>query len=216
MKFSWALVAALAAAPSQVDAGACAPPQTRNLMLTPTDSELAGDDVVALMDNPAKEPAAWKVDGHAVKPVEIAPGLVTVHVATSTSWASIVDDQGKPVVRVKRAKTPPAELAEPAAPAVKRSVTQGRRGSSIFTVVSVKSVPTNAVALVIYDAKQKPLSFGQVVKGSNDITVYSSYSCGQMSAGEVDTAAGDKVELAWVDASGRVSKHAGATVVAAK
>lgn len=68
----------------------------------------------------------------------------------------------------------------------------------------VAATPAGAVALVVL-AHGTPVSYGIVGK-AREIEVFAETTCNPHPAGTVDVAPGASVQLAWVDAGGRLSK----------
>jgi hypothetical protein len=196
-------------APAAADAGACAQPQPRFDVMTTADTALSsGGGVIAEIDDLAKMPA-WRFEGTKtdVSPRPIAPGLVTIDVPKGNGWLTLDGADGKAMVRVKHADKEAAALAAPDVASVVYASSTGRRGTSVSVIVNLRVVPADAVALVVYDDKHVARSWGRV-NGVDDkgIGVYFSGSCVALPVGTLATNAGDKVELAWLDKSGRLSK----------
>lgn len=145
----------------------------------------------------------------------LAPGLVR-YSADGGGAQQLVDENGKLLLPYTRATTKDSDgLAK--APDVKAiemiENDRPRYSSRTFTAKLNAAVPANAVAVIVYgyDAKTKAdtaLRWTNVTKGDTTITLDSQgRSCGGVAMGTVALQRDNKLSLAWVDATGRVSAH---------
>lgn len=205
--------------PARADAGACAIPPPRAELVTGADATLAPDGaLVAVFDDPAHAPAWTLRGGVKPTPTALAPGLIALALPASAGWITLYGADGKPLVRVQRAAQAVKPLAAPEVAAVEYRASQGRRGTSVAVVVSLKAAPpAGAVALVaLGDQGARSWQRSDADPASKEIVIYRSGSCVTSPSGTIATNAGDKLQLAWVDASGRLSAKSAAITVTAK
>ena len=221
------IIVLVALAPHRASAGACAQPPPVVRVLTTTDIEISsGGGIVAQVDDPAKAPA-WRFAGaNADATVKrIAPGLGTIDLPPSKRWVTLTEGK-KPLVRVRAAKVDAPPLGAPEVTRVERTSQTGRRGTSVTTEATVKGVPPDALALVVFGAGKTGRlgrSWASVASSAGlstgphaslAIQIYASGSCMAVPVGWTDSRDGDKIELAWLDRSGRLSKSTTITVTA--
>jgi hypothetical protein len=207
--------------PARVDAGACAMRGIPTQALTPANGTVAKDGgVVVWTEDAAKAPALTFSDGKQKKPAKptvLGVGLVVYPVPGTGTWT--LDDANKVTIVKVTAGAGAKPLDAPKINWVKYASQTSRRGTSEWVTVQLKGeAPAGAVALVVFDDKGQPKSFGKY-EGATDpasgppvLTVYSSGSCLVSSDGTLPTNRDDKVQLAWLDASGRLSAKTSATV----
>lgn len=218
------LVALLASPARSAFAGACATPDIPTTPLTKAGTELAKGGGVVVSTEDATKPPKWrftsgdkKVDA---KPRAIGAGLVVLEPPAGGAW-TLVNDKGAAVVAVKHAAAEVKPLAAPKLVSITRESMTGRRGTYVTIDVLVDGAPpASAVALVVLDDKGAVRSFGSArltdtAAKQVAINVFRSGSCTVTANGTVDSNGGDKVGLAWVDDSGRMSAVTRATVAAA-
>ncbi len=220
-----ALAHAVATA-SPAFAGACARPQIPTRPLTTDGAALVAGGGVVLATEDATKPPRWRFTNGAnkvaAKPRAIGAGLVVLLAPPKGDW-TLADDKGKPVLKIKHAAAEPKPLEAPKVAEVVFTSTTGRRGTSTNVTASISGeAPAGAVALVAFDDKGGVRSFIQVEGRAADpatklaaYAIYFSGSCTVMPNGTVPTGAGDKIGLAWLDASGRLSPKTSITVKAA-
>lgn len=148
--------------------------------------------------------------------VVLAPGLVAYRLPAGAKEGAI-DAGASGVAKVVAidAKTP--LLPAPKLSTLKVEMTMGIRGSTVFATATLGSeAPTDAVALVVTDAKGKALTWGTVVAGSKTQTVMSRGRCGMLPNGTVQPMGRQLVKVFWVDVNGRRSPASRAVKVVAK
>ena len=215
-----ALTAAVPLAPSRVEAGACARPGIPTAPMTPDGTKLAkGGGVVVQMEDSAKA-ANWVFAGKSkatTKVRVIGPGLAVYEPPAGGSW-TLQADKGKDTIKISAgadAKAPPA----PALMSIKYYSSMSRRGQSTNVTAELRGQPpAGIVALLAYDEKGAVMSWGKIYVGdpaakTTQIGVYFSGSCTVVPNGTRPINPGDKVKLAWLDASGQISPMVAATVV---
>jgi hypothetical protein len=205
-----ALLAATLALSPRLDAGACATPPPAVAVVTVTDAMIA-DGGGVIVQNERPEPPAWAF--HGGKPLGnadlelLAPALYRFAMPKPAGWATLEDADHKPMLRVQHATKPIDPLAAPQPKAVVRTDTTSRRGTFVRVTATFTAVPTDAIAVILYSGDSKPVarSWARVTAGTVDVSMYASGSCIVVPVGTIESAVGDAVAFAWVDASGRVS-----------
>ncbi len=151
----------------------------------------------------------------APKIVPLAPGLVVYRVEKAGE-TSLLD--GTKVLATATAGAPAGRA--PSAPKVKgirHEKTLGRRASAFTRVTLAEPPPDGALALVLTDANGKARSFGLVDPDDPSvITVYAHGRCGVVPNNTVESSAGQRVKLFWVDHSGRTSPASKLVTIAGK
>jgi hypothetical protein len=218
------VLAALSALPSAAHAGACARPELPTRALTAADTLLAkGGGVVVAMENAAKAPAMTFASGGktvAATKTVIGAGLV-VYTPPAGTGAMALQLKGKDLVKVKRGGDAKA-LGAPKVTSVLYGSQTGRRGTSVWLSVELsEALPGGAVAVAVFDDKGAIRSWGQTANQPIDpagisslVPVYASGSCVVQPDGFTPSAVTDKVQVAYIDASGRISAKTLATVTA--
>jgi hypothetical protein len=214
------LMALVPVIPARVDAGACARPQIPTQPLTPAGDIAKDGGVVVSMEDAARAPklvfARGKQDVVA-KTTVIGPGLVVYTPPSAGEWS--LQAGTKAMVKIKTgADAKP--LAAPSVKSIKYNSVSGRRGISVWVLVDVNgAVPAGAVALVVFDDKGKPKSWGRVGQVPPDpsakttaVNVFSSGSCTVLPNGTEASLLAQKVQIAWLDSSGRLSAMTKAVV----
>jgi hypothetical protein len=159
--------------------------------------------------------ADWKFReaGTVVAPAidPIAPGLAVYRFPTSAAATVTLEDGAKKTI----ATLVPTKAAGLKAPRVKKLVLEERHGRRPFARVTVTvdgGAPDRAIALVLADAKGKPLSWGRVTAGATSIEVLSRGRCQTLPNNTVVAQAKQQVTLFWVDDTGAKSPVARGTV----
>jgi hypothetical protein len=206
-------------APADVHAGACARPALPTRALTAPDAELAkGGGVVVAMENAAKAPAMTFGKTAATKTV-IGAGLV-VYTPPAGTGALVLQLEGKDLVTVKRGGDAKV-LDAPKVANVRHGSWTGRRGTSVSVTVEITGdLPAGVVAVALFDDKGKIRSWGttanqppiEATTKTHVVSVYASGSCVVQPEGFAPSVTTDKVQVAYIDASGRVSAKTPATV----
>ncbi len=168
--------------------------------------------------NAAAEQPGWRwKDVNTLKQPAIktlAPGLAVYQLpAGGGATLSLVDDEGKTVFSFKRALAKRDELPAPKLRKVTAQTTVAtmpRSFTSSSVTATFEAAPADAVLLIVYDSRGNAgpvaLSWGRVTGGAKDSVVYQSGGrCRPSLPGLVSPSKGAKVQLAWVDSSGRVS-----------
>jgi hypothetical protein len=161
---------------------------------------------------------AYKASGPGGKTVSLvmaslAPGLTVYRPKPVLAGALSVKDGKAVLVEVTVEKRKTAALPAPDVTAVTLTSAAARYGETYSIVTAaVASVPDSAVALIIYgqgDDEHVPLSFGRPAhdkQGATTVVVFTgAHNCSTVPGAMRAPAAGDQVELAWVDAVGRLS-----------
>lgn len=205
-------------------AGACATPMIPTEALTPTGTALAKDGGVVMAGEDSAKPAAWRFAGgkdkQPAKARVVGPGLWVLP-APDGAW-SLADEAGKVRLAGTHAATDPKPLAAPRITSVKFFSSSGRRGTFESVTVNIKGpLPADATAIVVLDAQGAVRSWGNprltdTTQPMIAVGVFQSGSCTALPNGTVPTTGGDKIKLAWIDSSGRLSATTSATVIAEK
>jgi hypothetical protein len=162
-----------------------------------------------------KDVTTWtlRVDGDNVEPVieVLAPGLSVYRLPRGAKVGELVDGTTT-LAKVTAVTAKP--LPAPKVKAVQHQlpVHRGKRGSTRTTVAITGSVPTDAVAIVITDAKGTPLSYGQITAGE-PLEPYFHQRCGVLPNGTIEPTVGVAVRLFWVDKYGQASAKSAAIKV---
>ena len=215
-----AVAAAVPLAPGAAFAGACARPEIPTAPLTADGTKLAkGGGVVVTMEDSAK-PARWTFAGTskaAAKVRVLGPGIAVYEPPGAGAW-TLQDGKGKTVLKVADGGDA-ALLPAPKLTAIAYTSSTGRRGTSVWVSAAIAGdAPAGAVALLASDETGKPMSWGRIsprdpsVKNTQ-VTLYTSGSCSVVPNGTRGMSPGDKIKVAWIDASGRLSSTAETTVV---
>lgn len=206
--------------PARVEAGACARPQIQTLPLTPAGTIAKDGGVVVSMEDAAKPPKLVFTRGKqdvVAKTTVIGPGLVVYTPPSEGEWS--LQAGTKSLVKIKTG--PDARpLAAPSVKAITYNSATGRRGTSVWVAIEVNgAVPSGAVAIVVFDDKGKAKSWGGVAgivpeptSKLSTISVFSSGSCTVVPNGTAAPLLGQKVQIAWLDSSGRLSPMTKAVV----
>ena len=149
--------------------------------------------------------ADWRFDGKAAKVTHIAPGLDVVAVSAAGTLAS---KDGDAQVTIKHASTASPVLVAPVVTKVERDAPPHQKHPLVETVAQLSAdPPAAAIAIVVFDRAGKAgRSWNTVVPGDRRLHVFTSGGCAPLPDGTVDSQVDDEVVLAWLDASGRLSK----------
>ena len=157
-------------------------------------------------DPPKRGEWSLVVDGTATtaKAVVLAPGL-EVFVLPAKAKSAELREGSLSRGTVTRSIPTITALAAPKVTTITATKTVGRRATTTQVAVTTSDVPTDAVAMIIADAKTgKARSFGRV-EGMTTIYVYNQGRCSALPNGTVETRTGDSVVVRWVDKFGRLS-----------
>ena len=144
----------------------------------------------------------------------IAPGLAVYQLpAGGGATLTLVDDAQQAVFEIRRALAPRDLLPAPKVSKVEYKATTTKRGPASMTSTTVRATfeaaPTNTVALVLYEvdgATPIARTWSRVTDGAKESYVYvSGGRCRPGIPGQQPSAKGTKVQLAWLDSSGRLS-----------
>ena len=222
----------LASAPDGASAK-CAMPDTGSVVLTPDGATLAPDGGVVIGaatsfevklagaedgKNPAWRFADDKAQ-HAPELVVLAPGLVVHRPPVGIGGELTLADGKKPVVTIDRGKDAVAVLEAPNVVSVAHVTKPVRYRGTYQTLHATfkAAAPAGAVAVIVFGVTAK----GNVARSwsrveANALTEQVAGTSGRCDVGipgEIMSKIGDKVVLAWVDASGRLSKLSKPVVV---
>jgi hypothetical protein len=143
----------------------------------------------------------------------LAPGLYVVKppagAKTFELWASGAKKTSATVIAA------PPLLAAPSLKLVTSGTSKSRHPSRFVKVDLAGVPPKGAIALVLADAKGKPLSWGLTDEETDYVLAYSTQGgcVSEFPNGTVIAQPGDKVTAFWVDGTGRVSPASTAAVV---
>jgi len=150
----------------------------------------------------------------------LAPGL-SVYRTKATGAFTIVDAKRKAVGTFTAGGKVALDLPAPAPSSLVMSHSEGFRGGERYEIdATFAAIPAQAVALVLYKVagdKRVPQSFTLVDRERKALAVYADPGhCGWNPPGTMRPAATDAVELAWVDAYGRLSAPSAALKLTTK
>jgi hypothetical protein len=167
----------------------------------------------AVLDDPT--PQDWRFDHAVATRTVIAPGLVVVRPATATAELELENPDGSPIRKLHyRASKDAASLAAPKVDAV----TFRDHGLGVMlreiTIAKLPAVPpAGVVALVVY-AGDRARSWAAITDpAAREVTLYAVDDCVQQIPGTIATRAGDRITLAWLDATGHLSARSSAITV---
>ncbi|HPH69795.1 MAG TPA: hypothetical protein PLF40_28785 [Kofleriaceae bacterium] len=230
MRIRSALVAlglsSIAARP--VAAAPCRPIMPVAQLVTPKDAAVPADGGVLVSwvpgdpsDGVATTDKGWSIKHGkrklSVTTAVLAPGLVRYD-ADGAGVQQFLDGDGKQLLSYTRAPAQAgAATVWAAAPEMKAiemvRIDRQRFSTTTYTAKLTTAVPAKAVAVIVYtyDKKAKAdvaLRWAKVAEGNTSITLdWQGRSCGGMAQGTVALQPANKLSLAWVDATGRVSAH---------
>jgi hypothetical protein len=161
---------------------------------------------------------SWRFKGSDAEPtfVSIAPGLAVIRPPKDASGRAMggeLVDGKTSLISVKLASKKLPALGAPVVKKITHQQQVNRRTSARVTV-ELDSVPATAIALVLFDAKGTPRSFGTinvpdpiggVAPPPNTVWAYAHHECRALPNGTVPSNAGDVVTVMFVDETGRVS-----------
>lgn len=165
---------------------------------------------------PAEDEKAWTLVAGTAS-VEftrkgIAPGLFVLMPTTAPSGAvDVTDPSGEKRTITFNAEALPALLPAPRVASLKRSVSKGTRGEkkTIGTAKLRGDVPDDAVALVAYVGRDA-VAWGNarfVEENGSIVVFHDAIPCWSQPNDAPAPKAGTKVQLAWLDKYGRLSKR---------
>jgi hypothetical protein len=225
MRTLWLATLALVAAHKLADAH-CARPDLGSAVMTPAGTSVAADGGVlveaevefhraAIGSEDALNPTWRFTDGtktYEPELVTLAPGLVLYRPpAGTTGTLTLVDDKTERG-NVTRTTDTPAPLAAPAPKKLRFVTSELMHGGSVqwIDATFTTAAPVGAVAVVVYRVTKKgnvARSWMPIEAGATTGRVAGTAGrCSPGIPGEIVSKVGDKVVLAWVDASGRLSK----------
>jgi len=172
--------------------------------VTPTGGAHDGDLVVR---------SAWRFRGAGklIAPTidKIAPGLAVYRPPAMTMPEYVLETSAhKTVASARRSADRDASvLGAPVVVGGGETTFTGRRGGgALVTVHLVSTPPKGARIMVAYGPDKVARSFGYVDATSKNVLVWRTRSgCELGIPGEIPTAVGDKITVAWLDESGRLS-----------
>jgi hypothetical protein len=149
--------------------------------------------------------AQWRFGNKPAKVTHVAPGLDVV--ATSAA-GTLVSKDGDAQVTVKYVPGATPVLPAPVATKLERDAPEHMKHPYVETVATLSAdPPAAAIAIVAFDRAGKVArSWNTVVQNNREAHIYTSGGCAPLPEGTVDSQVGDEVVLAWLDASGRLSK----------
>ncbi len=193
-------------------ASPCPPIELQPQVLTPQKTAISAGVVVAWVGDwqrlelPYDEDVTeWKVASKSPVLTELAPGLEIIVAAPSAT--AVVDKNGATIVEFTVATKVGAILSPPARVTVTRTAADPKttRHPWVRTTAKLAGAPPAGVVALVVLAHGKPVSYGIVGK-ERGVEVFGDTTCNPHPAGTVDVQPGESVQLAWVDAGGRVSK----------
>jgi len=135
----------------------------------------------------------------------LAPGLVVYRVQPNTRTTGELTDGTAVIAKLTFTKDKVARLPAPRVKAIRQSTADDRRWSPTTSVTLDGTVPADAVAIVLFDAKRKARSWREVTAGASEVEAFARGRCEVVPNGTVESRVGDKVSVAWVDRYGRLS-----------
>jgi hypothetical protein len=162
----------------------------------------------------------WKFrsGGQLVTPTieSLAPGLAVYRFPAAATGTVTLEDASKKSVATLNAVAKPAGHKAPRAKRIKLEHRLGRRPFASVKVELDGAAPDRAVALVLADAKGKPMSWGRVAAGATTIEVLDDARCRALPNGTVNAKLDQRVTLFWVDDTGAKSPVSAVHVVKGK
>ena len=132
----------------------------------------------------------------------LAPGLAVYRLPASATTTVTLEDATKKPLATLGSVAKPAGHKAPRAKLIKLEHRLGRRPFASVKVELDGAAPERAVALVLADAKGKPMSWGRVTAGATTIEVLDSARCRALPNGTVNAKLDQRVTLFWVDDTG--------------
>ncbi|CAN5752675.1 hypothetical protein BH11MYX2_BH11MYX2_19100 [soil metagenome] len=169
-------------------------------------------------DAPGLTTLKFTVDGKKrdFEKVEVAPGLVVYRLPAGAK-SGVIDGgkAGKATVKALDAKKP--ALAAQKIKSITFVESRSGRGTNRNTTVMLDgTAPADAVALVVMDAKGRPLSWGPAKPEEGaPLLVYEQSRCGAVPDGTLVPSEGS-VKLFWVDKYGRQSEYSASVTIKTK
>jgi len=159
--------------------------------------------------------AKWTAASKPLTTKELAPGLAIL--VADPAATAIADKQGKLVAQITLEKSAAKPLAAPTGFTITHTSANPKTTRHVWSNVSATftaAPPKSAVALVAL-AGGKPVTYG-LVGTERTIEVFGNSTCNPHPAGTAAPAPGQRVQLAWVDSAGRMSKPSTAVKVAGR
>lgn len=138
----------------------------------------------------------------------IAPGLSVYRLPPAGAKLVLETDKHAEITHVKRsADRGAALLPAPMPTSIEwERRTSFRSSTDLVTVHLIAPAPAHASAMIIYGPDKVARSWGVVTHGNKEVVAYASGGrCSMAIPGNAPSNLGDRVTVAWVDASGRVS-----------
>ncbi|MBL9017852.1 MAG: hypothetical protein JNL83_26940 [Myxococcales bacterium] len=234
MKLAFAVLA-LGLAASPAAAGPCLEPGLMPIVISPLGATIDqfGGVVVAAVpwregvnEDPVVQPTWEFVEGKQrgkPKITVIAPGLAVYAPKAPVQALELQDKTGRAVGRVKFQFQNTDDMPMDAAPrptAVIQAKKARMSSNDTVTATLAEAPPAGTIAVLVRAAGGKttaPRSWNRLYDlKTTKIVVYAYDRCEPVIPGTVATKAGDKIELAWLDAEGHVSLWSPAIAVTAE
>jgi len=146
----------------------------------------------------------------------LAPGLVVYSVQPKTRTTGELTDGTKVIAKLTVTTDKVAKLAAPKVKAIHQPVIGEQRYRPTTTVTLDGTVPADAIAIVLFDARNKARSWREVTAGESEVDAFARGRCAVVADGTIESRVGDKVSVAWVDKYGRLSAKSRLVVVVGK
>lgn len=143
----------------------------------------------------------------------LAPGLVVYSAQRNTRSTGELNDGTKVIAKLTQTNDKVAKLAAPRLVAIHQPTFGEKRYRPTTTVTLDGTVPADAVAIVLFDAKHKARSWREVTAGDSEVAAFARGRCEVVPNGTVESRIGDKVSVAWVDKYGRLSPKSKLVVI---
>lgn len=134
----------------------------------------------------------------------IAPGLVVYGVQPNMRTTGELTTGSKVIAKLTVTKDKVAKLAAPKVKAITHVMARGRF-SAATNVALDGSAPADAIAMVLFDGNGAARSWREVPPLATMVEVYGNRRCGVLPNGTIESKAGEKVTVAWLDKYGRLS-----------
>jgi hypothetical protein len=216
MKLSLSITAAALLASNTARAEPCPMFELALEVLRP-EAEVTGDGGIVVAEVPRMANARptppdfskWRVRGTKLgvpDSVEVAPGLRIVKPPASAPSFTL-ELAGKVKGKARLVKAMPFVLPAPALARVVSGSTTAKHVTRYVTAFPTQPTPKGAIALVLVNAKGKPISWGRTGDSADRVVVYSTEGgcVTTFSNGTEIAQPGDKVTASWIDNAGRRS-----------
>lgn len=218
-------VVAIAASSHAASAGECAPRRLSPRIVTANKATIPPGGGLLVAEGMNEGPVTaesgaiktWRfVDGKrrsAPKQRTIAPGLYVLDVVGSRLDNSV----GGTIRTFTKGTAAPAALPAPSAKSIEEARVRAGNRIQTYVTVTLAKAPTTDLFLVVRDKDGKVArSFAAVKAGETTAIIYTAGECTVLPDGTQVIQAGDKLTLAWVDATGIASPSSAAITVAGK